>query len=302
MRTLQTATLILGVVTTMLFSPAIARGQSEPPPLPLHGVEGYTGVFATYTAYMANPPKDGTGFGVPSMEGIFVHMGHGRNLKAITFTQMYGDRFEYGLAVNRFDMSDLPQAINNALGIQITDDDVTVVNINARCMLLKEGKNRPAVTLGVHYKTNSEIGNIDRELGGAMMGVGIVEDQGWDYTLYATKMFPSKHPTMVSLGLRSSEAAHLGLLGFTNNRDLTLEGNVCVMATDRLVLAVEYRSKPNKYTPIPGLIAAEDDWWTLCAAYIVNDNFTIGAGYGHFGNVLNHKANSSWGVKAKYEW
>jgi len=35
-------------------------GYSDPP-LPLHGVEGYGGVFSTYSAYLVNPGKEGEG-------------------------------------------------------------------------------------------------------------------------------------------------------------------------------------------------------------------------------------------------
>lgn len=296
------AVLSLGIASMMLLAPAATLGQTEPPPLPLHGVEGYGGVFATYTAYMANQPKDGIGFGKPSAEGVYVHLGNGREMTALTLTETYGDRLELGLGWDIFDMGDLPRAIHDSVGTMIAEDSVHLFNANARYMLLKEQADQPAVTLGVHYKTNSDIQNMDNELSGTLTSMGVTDDHGWDYTLYATKMIKAKRPTMVSLGLRSSKAAHLGLLGFTNDRDLTPEGNICVLATDRLVLAAEYRRKPNNYAPIPGLIDAEDDWWTLCAGYIVNSNCTIGAGYGHFGSVLNHKANKAWGVKVKYEF
>jgi len=109
-------------------------------------------------------------------------------------------------------------------------------------------------------------------------------------------------PVIVSLGLRSTEAAHIGLLGFTDERKLLPEGSVCLLARDNLVLAAEYRVKPNEYHDIPGLVEDEDDWWTLCAAYIVNSRLTIAGGYAHFGGVLNHPANKSWGVALKYEF
>ena len=37
------------------------------PPLPLHTVEGNSGVFITSTAYLANPPAEGDVLGLPSL-------------------------------------------------------------------------------------------------------------------------------------------------------------------------------------------------------------------------------------------
>jgi len=79
------------------------------------------------------------------------------------------------------------------------------------------------------------------------------------------------------------------------------EGSVAVLVTSRLILGAEYRQKPDEYTPVEGLIAEEDDWWTVEAGYILSPNATIAVGYGHFGNILNHKANDSFGVALKVE-
>ena len=50
------------------------------------------------------------------------------------------------------------------------------------------------------------------------------------------------------------------------------------------------------------LIKSPSDWWTIDAAYVVNNHLTLAAGYGHFGNVLNHEANGVWGVTTKWEF
>ncbi len=106
----------------------------------------------------------------------------------------------------------------------------------------------------------------------------------------------------ISATSRSTEGAHLGLLGFTDDRDIVGEGSICALVTDRFLLAAEYRQKPDEYDAIPGLVGGEDDWWTLCVGYIVNDHLTIAGGYAHFGQVLNHAANCAWGVAVKYEF
>jgi hypothetical protein len=159
------------------------------------------------------------------------------------------------------------------------------------------------VTFGVHYKWNTDIDDIDRDLGGALRGIGIKNNDGVDFTLYASKLITSlPRPVLVNLGMRSTKAAHLGLFGFTGDRDYLFEGNIVLLITDRILLAAEYRQKPSEYEPIPGLVRREDDWWTICPAFVVNEHLTISGGYGHFGDVLNHKANGSWGIKAKWEF
>lgn len=299
MRLSVTAVLFVLVLAVILCSPMGAQRL----PLPLHGAEGYTGVFATYSAYFSNPAKAGEGFGRPSDEAIYVHIGNGRSLGAITYTQTIGDRVEIGFAVDRMAPGDLAAAIHTATGMTLGATSVTMQNYNVRYMVAKETATRPALTFGVHYKVNKQTEDMNRDLAGTLTNIGVTKDSGWDYTLYGSKtMMAGKLPVILNLGLRSSEAAHLGLLGFTNDRKLSVEGNVCVLATSRIVLAAEYRGKPSGYTPIAGLVAGEDDWWTLCAAYIASTRLTFGAGYGHFGEVLNHTANNAWGVKMKYEF
>jgi hypothetical protein len=296
--------LILGLLTAQA---AIAQEEQSAPPLPLHSIEGTGGVFSTQSAYLVNPPGEGEVFGMPSVGVLHVHMGHGRALDTFTITETLWGRLELGYGFNYIDFGDLPQDIERATGIRISDQYAGLHNINARLAVTKEGDFDqawlPALTVGVHYKYNDTIDDANDDLMGGLRAIGIDDNDGIDFTLYASKMITNlPRPVMVSAGLRSTEAAHIGLLGFTGDRKVVGEGSICVFATDRLIFAAEYRQKPNEYDEVPGLFEEEDDWWTLCAAYIVNDRMTIGGGYGHFGQVLNHEANSSWGVKIKVEF
>jgi hypothetical protein len=289
-------------LSLLLLSLGIAAAADEPPPLPLHAVEGAGGVFATLTAYLVNPPAKPGEPGKPSLGVTYVNLGNGRNLRVFTLTEAVTDRVELGYSHQTLDLGDLPAAIRGATGIGIAEDSVTLQQFNARVLLVRESKKSPAVTFGVHYKTNSDTGAINLELGGALSQIGVTSDSGWDYTLYASKLLTNgPRPVLLSGGLRSTQAAHTGLLGFTDERSLVAEGSAVVFATNRLLLAAEYRQKPNDYTPIPGLIGPEDNWWTLAAAYIVNSHTTVAAGYAHFGQVLNHTANGSWGLALKHE-
>jgi len=254
-----------------------------------------------------NPAKEGEIFGLPSIGVLHVQLGKGKSIETFTITETLWDRLELGYGFDYADFGDVPQDIERAVGIRIDDQFVGLHNFNVRLLLVKDGDFSqawiPALTVGVHYKYNDTIDDIDDDLNGTLRNIGIKSDDGWDFTLYASKMITAlPRPVLVSAGVRSTEAAHIGLLGFTDDRKVVGEGSICVFATDRLILAAEYRQKPDEHDEMPGLVEEEDDWWTLCVGYIVNDRITMGVGYGHFGQVLNHEANSAWGVKAKIEF
>jgi len=81
-----------------------------------------------------------------------------------------------------------------------------------------------------------------------------------------------------------------------------IEGNVVVFITGNFALAAEYKEQPRDYQAIGNLVKREGDWATMDAAYVVNKHLTLAAGYGHFGNVLNHEANGVWGITTKWEF
>jgi hypothetical protein len=277
-------------------------------PLPLHSIEGYSGIFSTSSAYIAHPTakKKGETPG-PSVGLSYVGLGHDRNLSALTITEAIGPRAEVGYGLDHLTLGDLPDAIKSATGVSIGKSSVNLHNFNARYQILQEsaaGKPfRPAVTLGLHYKTNSDIVSINDDLGGALQANGSAHKSGLDVTLYATKLDASSGtPILYNLGLRSSKAAHLGLLGFTDERKTSVEGSIEAFVKPNVIVGAEYRQKPNSYTAIPGLVEKEQDWFTVVAAYIINDTATVSGGYGHFGTVLNHDANASWGLAVKNEF
>jgi hypothetical protein len=281
--------------------------EKEPPPLPLHGVEGYGGVAITYSAYLTNPPKTGKVFGLPSFGSGFVVTPEGRWFAFITLTETIWDRLELGYGINVLSLHDLPEDIFTATGVAVGDETVYLHNFNARLMLLKEGDFDqawlPAVTFGAHFKYNDNLSKIDNRLGGALTRAGIEDDNGFDFTLYFSKMLKMlPRPVLLDFGIRNTEAAHIGLLGFTGERDFTVEGNVVVFVTDQFLFGVEYRQKPDAYDPIPGLVEPEDDWWSVVVAYVFNEHLTMSGGVFNFGEVLNHYDDGAVGIKMKYEF
>jgi hypothetical protein len=282
---------------------ASASAKSEkPPPLPLHQIEGNGGIFATLSAYIVNPPRNGEPIGRPSVGFAYVNLGHEVNLEAFTITESPFKRLELGYGWDRLGLGDLPQVLG------IPADEVQLHNFNARFQILKEGefdqKWIPALTAGVHYKYNDGISEVNREVGGALANVAhIPNHDGVDYTLYASKLFTQlPRPVLLELGGRATKGVWEGLGGFTDNYNFVFEGNVVVFVTGNFALAAEYKQQPRNYTAIGNVVRKEGDWWTIDAAYVVNNHLTLAAGYGHFGNVLNHAANGVWGITTKWEF
>lgn len=293
---------------TSTTSPPAEKGA----PLPLHQIEGNGGIFSTLSAYIVNPPRNGELLGRPSVGFSFVNIGHDVNLEALTITESPWKRLELGYGWNRLGLGDLPVALQKAGLVNYNADEVQLHNFNARLQILKEGefdqKWIPALTLGVHYKYNDGINTVRDQVkqgaGADLIGnAGITGHDGVDVTLYASKLFTQlPRPVLVELGGRATEGVWNGLGGFTSKYDFLFEGNIVVFITKQFALAAEYRQQPHKYKPIGDLVKSASDWWTIDAAYVVNNHLTLAAGYGHFGNVLNHEANGVWGVTAKWEF
>lgn len=303
---LNTIVLFASVTSALLTSNA-AIASDDRPPLPLHGVEGYGGIATTYSAYLTNSATEGSYLGMPSIGGGTLVTENGRKMVFATITQTFGDRLELGYGLNVLTLNDLPDLIIAATGLELSDDAVYLHNFNARAALLKEGQFNqpwlPAVTFGIHYKYNDTYNSLDTDLNGTLTSIGVTDNDGVDYTLYASKMLSFlPRPVLVNLGVRNTNAAHAGLLGFTDERDTVFEGNVVMFVTDRLAIGAEYRQKPDDYQAIDGLVAAEDDWWSLVAAYVVNNNLTISGGYFNLGDVLDEDDVDAFALKLKWEF
>ena len=274
-----------------------AAKSEKPPPLPLHQIEGNGGIFATLSAYIVNPPRNGEPIGRPSVGFAYVNLGHEVNLEALTLTESPFSRLELGYGWDHLGLGDLPLALRNFGLVNYRQDEVQLHNFNARFQILKEGefdqKWIPALTAGVHYKYNDGISEVRNEVakdaGADLLGnAGLSRKQGVDYTLYASKLFKQlPRPVLLELGGRATEGVWEGLGGFTDSYNFLFEGNVVVFVTDNFALAAEYKQQPRDYQPIGNLVQKEGDWWTIDAAYVVNKHLTLAVGYGHFGNVLN---------------
>ena len=280
------------------------------PPLPLHNIEGNSGVFITSTAYLANPPEKGQIFGKPSFSTSAV-FGREKDLESFAVTENILGRYEIGYAYERFGLGDWPSDVKSAGGAEV-DNHLGLHNLNLRTMVVQEGDFdcswMPAITLGAHLKWNEGQTKLDEDLGGLLDTLGSDHSRGVEFTAVASKTITDvlPRPVILSAGLRDSDAIHTGLFGFAGERRTTFEGSIIAFLTDKLAFAAEYRQKSDLMDQLSAggkdLVKAENDWWTLCLAYVVNDNLTLSGGYANLGNLANHRENNCWGLQVKYEF
>jgi len=265
--------------------------KAAAPPLPLHTLEGPSGVYLTQTAYFANLPEGDGLFGKPSFAFSGVKVGH-KDLEAFTVTTNVLKRFELSYSFQRLGLGDFPHDVKKATGISI-DHSSLLHTLGLRAMVVREGEgspSMPAITLGVLFKKNTTIDDINDDLGGLLKTLSYRKDHGVDFTAVASKTFVGvlPKPFILSAGVRNTSAILGGFGGFGNDRHTVFEGHAIFFLTDRLVFAAEYRQMPHELRTLGKLIRREDDWWSMAFAYVFNNNLTGTIGFAHLGRVLNH--------------
>jgi len=296
--------IVLGIVV------ALCNVVEAGPPLPLHCIEGTSGVHITSTAYLANPPAEGEVFGKPSIS-ISSIFGREKNLQSFAITENILGNFEIGYAYQRFGLGDWPDNVKTATGLRV-DQHLGLHIFNLRTMVIQEGgldcSWMPAITFGTHFKWNEGQTKLDEDLGGLLDTLGSDHSSGTEFTVVASKTVVDllPRPIILSAGIRNGDAIHTGLFGFAGERRTTFEGSILFLLTDRLIFAAEYRQKPDLMNQLTAggqhLIKAENDWMSLYLAYVINDNLTISGGYANLGNVADSRENNAFGIQLKYEF
>ena len=274
------------------------------PPLPLYNIEGNGGTLLVPMAYLVNCGFPGTGVSVPTIGYTFVRAGT-KTVQEVHITEVFYRRIELGYTMNTLDLGDFPTAVQRATGIDIGFQHVVVHNFNLRGMLLEEGKVNPAITAGVTFKYNPDVQTIDRRLGRGVRALGMARSNGTDFTLTATKTVIEpllKRPLILTGGIRFSQAAQLGYLGFGDAYRMTGEGSVAYLITDWLAIAYEYRQKKNPYNTLGTLVGKEGAWQAVDLAFILSDRLTFAVGWLCAGNVANGRVDNGWGFQLKYEF
>jgi hypothetical protein len=298
--------------------PAAAPPADEKgPPLPFITIEGAGGGAFTPMAYLVNPAGPCDVWGKPSMAYDYIGLGR-KNLDALLVTENLLGRIEFGFAADRLGLGTLPYDIDTATNhaLNINNSDVWLYNFSTRVLAVKENSDDikwlPAVTFGADVKYNADIANISNQLGGGavLSSIGYTHDTSVDFTITATKTLGTAffgRPLIVTAGLRESQGADLGFLGFTDTYHATFEGSVAILPFDKLLLAYEFRQKTNPFSGevVVGnttLIGSENNWHGFDIAYIADKHTTLVGGFGIFGNLANANANDAWWLQLKYEF
>jgi hypothetical protein len=276
-------------------------------PMPGMTIEGVSGGFFVPSAYLANPGPQGAVFGMPSIAANYFSLGS-ENLYMVGITDVLWRRIELGYAFNYLDISSMNDYVNK-LGADMGRDNVMLHHFNVRGQVIEENSFgmswMPAVTVGVHFKYNDGIRDINHHLLGGLELLGYDSRSGWDVTLTASKTFPTLawgRPVTFTSGLRSSNAAQIGLFGFADERSITYEHSIVYMPTDKLALAYEFRMKDDPYDNGAPVYGMEHSWYALEATYLVSDRLTISGVFGSFGNIGNTQADPAVGFQVKYEF
>ena len=289
---------------------APAEGAPEaaaaPPrmPLPAHNLQGVGGGLITPMAYLISPGPPGTIVSPPSASYTFVRLGT-KTAHVFSTSETFYRRIEVGYAFSTLGLGNFPQDVLDATGIDVGLDHVMIHYFNLRGVLVEETPTMPAIAAGATFMYNPNIQTIDRRLGGGLRGLGFERNNGTDFTLTATKMFPTLffgRPLIATGGIRFSQAAQIGALGFGDAYRMTGEGSILAFITDCVILGYEYRQKKNPYGELGNLLGPEDDWHTVIVAFCISPQCCVAVGWGHFGNIANNDANGVWGFQFKYDF
>lgn len=274
------------------------------PPIPLYTVEGTGGCLIVPMAYLVNPGPPGTKVGMPSVGYTFIKVGKTKSVQQVAVSETFYRRIELSYAMDTLDLGNFTDDVRAVFNRDIGDHAV-LHNFNVRGLLIEETDACPAVTAGVTFKYNPSIARINRRLGGALTAMGVERCNGTDFTLHATKTFPTLgfgRPVILNAGIRFSQASQVGLLGFGDAYRMTGEGSVACFVTDWLAVAYEFRQKKDAIATAGDLVRGEDNWHTVCLAFILNEHLAAAVGWGHFGGVANEVEDGVWGFQVKYEF
>jgi hypothetical protein len=133
----------------------------------------------------------------------------------------------------------------------------------------------PQLSAGVQWRRSH-----DQAL---IAAAGADDDQGFDVYLAGSRLWLdgiAGRRTLANLTLRSTAANQLGLLGFSDQRSLTVEGSLAVFLSRTLAIGAEYRDKPDALA-----FAPEDPWMDLFVAWFPNKNWHFTLAYVDLGSV-----------------
>jgi hypothetical protein len=235
--------------------------------VPLNNLEGVGGVAFNPLAYTAGTSGEanstfGDIFSKPQLGAWYVHLGD----TDIDWTTI-------GVAETFFNRLEVSYG-HETVGIS-NAETIYKSNVGLKLLLLPEGDILPAVSFGTVLKqTTFDAPGVDKS--------------GADFYLVATKLIKElPKPVLLSGGVLSTKSRTTGVLGFDDDRNEVLFGNIDVLPLENVALGFEYRQG-----------AHYDDWkdasyWDAHVAWFVNKNLTL---VGAYVNAGNHESTSKVGL------
>ncbi len=226
--------------------------------VPLNNLEGVGGVAFNPLAYLAGngttDPNNKGPLGLPQLGVWYVHLGDVKiDWTAIGAAETLFDRVEVSYGREIIGWSG--------------NESITKNNIGAKVLLLPEGDVLPAVSVGGVFKNTT----FDVPAG--------VDDSGYDVYAVATKLIKGlPRPVLLSGGAISTEGRTLGVLGFDDDRAISLFGNADVLPLDNVALGLEYRQGA-RFDDFKNA-----DYWNAHVAWFATKNVTLVAAYVNTGD------------------
>ena len=301
---------------------AAGRGEADGAPAaggfdrlaaPGHTIEGVGGGRIVPVAYLVNPGKEGTIISLPSVS--FTYIGgftrSKKNLLTFAISQTFFRRIELSYALNRADLGRLRGKIKRVIGNNIRLNRIYMHNFNIRGLLVEEGSFgcslTPAVTAGLHFKYNDTIGDINKRLLVNLDTLGYEKDNGMEFTISVTKRIEVDPvpPIVLTVGLRNSDAAYAGHMGFSSDRSTTVEVNVAAFPLDWLRISYEFRRKQYPFNAVPAvagtLLRPEGNWHAINADFFICDNVTIGTGVMWLSKMADSRGDGALNFQIKWD-
>lgn len=228
------------------------------------------GGLASWATIAGNATEQGIG---GSVHGTVIELPD-YNWTSFGFSVGFFDRVELSYARQNLDTIDIGTALGLGRGYTL-NQNVFGAKVKLAGDLVYGNSMMPQISAGVQHKRSSD----DR----VVAAVGGASPNGTDFYISATKLLLA-HSLLANATVRFTKANQTGLLGFGNATDQDhkpqFEGSLAYQFSRRFVVGGEYRTKPDNL-----LIAREDDWIDLFAAYGVTRNVTVTAAYVDLGSI-----------------
>ncbi len=238
------------------------------------------GGLATWALISGNETVDGIG---ASASATLVHVPN-YDLHAFGGAVGLFDRAEVSYEHQNFDTGATGAKLGVGKGFAFNQD---ILGAKLRLMgdaVYDQDSWMPQIAAGIQYKHNDQ-GAIIHALGGK-------DDSGVDYYIAATKILLDSS-LVLDATVRATRANQTGILGFGGDRNnhyqAQFEGSAGYLVTRRLLVGVEYRSKPDNLG-----FAKESSWGDLFAAYAISNNLSVTAAYADLGDIVTFKRQRGW--------